>query len=423
MQEVLDHFKTLSKIPHCSFETQNMRDFLIDFAKQCRAEVSVDEAGNIHAYKGEPKICLQSHYDMVCMGKAPMLELFQEGGYLKAKDSSLGADNGMGVAIMMEALKRFSHLECLWTNDEEVGLLGANHLSHQLKAKKLLNLDHECDTEVTIGCAGGVDVFVKADYDVREMEGDVYEIEVYGFKGGHSGVNILQNSTNAIKTLASFIAQNQGEIIEFSGGERINSIPKHAYAKVLFPTSPQKAPHIQCSFIGRQKVQTSTKSTIFLKMLNCFSHGLRSYNPALQIAQTSINLAIAKMEKGEIRIDLFARSNDLRELEAIRFETLEFFTLFECKAEDQNFYPPWEPKQSAFSQEVLEAMRVFNPKADYYAIHAGLECGIIGSKQENLECCSIGPNIDYPHSVDERCEIASVEKIAKVVFKIVENNQ
>lgn len=423
MQKVLDHFERLSKIPHCSFETQGMSDFLVDFAKQCGAEVKVDEAGNIHAYKGEPKICLQSHYDMVCMGKAPKIEIFKEGGYLKARDSSLGADNGMGVAIMMEALKQFSHIECLWTNNEEVGLLGANHLSHQLKAKKLLNLDHECDTEVTIGCAGGVDIFVKADYEIQEMQGEVYEIEVHGFKGGHSGVNILQNSTNAIKTLARFIAQNKGEIIEFSGGERINSIPKHAHAKVIFPTSPKKAPHIQCSSIGNHQVQISKKSAIFLKMLNCFSHGLRSYNPTLQIAQTSINLAIAKMEKGEIRIDLFARSNDLNELEAIRFETLEFFTLFDCKAGDQNFYPPWEPRKNAFSKEVLETMQAFNPKADYYAIHAGLECGIIGSKQENLECCSIGPNIDYPHSVDERCEIASVENITKVVFEIVKNNQ
>lgn len=423
MQEVLDHFKSLAQIPHCSFETRSMRDFLIGFAKQCGASVSVDEAGNIYAYKGEPKICLQSHYDMVCMGQAPVIELFEEEGYLRAKDSSLGADNGMGVAMMMEALKRFTHIECLWTNDEEVGLLGANHLSHQLRAKKFLNLDHESDQEVTIGCAGGVDVFVKADYEVCEIEGDIYEIEVYGYKGGHSGVNILQNSTNAIKTLAHFIAQNKGEIIEFRGGERINSIPKHAYAKVVFPTSPKEAPHLKVSFLRRDKAQISKKSAMFLKMLNCFSHGLRSYNPVLQIAQTSINLAIAKMEKGEIRIDLFARSNDLRELEAIRFETLEFFTLFECKAEDQNFYPPWEPKESAFSHEVLEAMRGFNPKASYYAIHAGLECGIIGSQQKNLECCSIGPNIDYPHSIDERCEIASVQRIAKVVFKIVENNQ
>lgn len=423
MQEVLNHFEALSKIPHCSFETQGMKDFLVDFARQCGAEVSVDEAGNIYACKGEPKICLQSHYDMVCMGKAPTIELYEEQGYLKAKDSSLGADNGMGVAIMMEALKNFSHLECLWTNNEEVGLLGANHLSHQLKAKKLLNLDHESDQEVTIGCAGGVDVFVRADYKMKEKTGDVYEVEVYGYKGGHSGVNILQNATNAIKTLASFIAQNKGEIIEFSGGERINSIPKHARALVMFPDSPKEVPHIQFSLIGRQKVQISAKSTMFLKMINSFAHGLRVYDSHLQIAQTSINLAIAKMQKGQIGIELFARSNDLSQLEAIQFETLEFFSLFECEVEDQNFYPPWEPRKSAFSEEVLGAMKASNPNADYYAIHAGLECGIIGSKQGNLECCSIGPNIDYPHSVDERCEIASVERIAKTVFQIIESNQ
>lgn len=423
MKQVLDHFEVLSKIPHCSFQTQKMQDFLVDFAKQCGAEVKVDQAGNIHAFKGDPKICLQSHYDMVCVGKAPEIELYEEAGHLKAKDSTLGADNGMGVAMMMEALKEFPHLECLWTNNEEVGLIGANEFSYKLKSKKLLNLDHESDCEVTIGCAGGSDIFVRANYDTEERIGDVYDVEVYGYKGGHSGINILQNPTNAIKTLAFFIANNKGEIVEFSGGERINSIPKHARARVIFPNPPTEIEHIQCTARGEQKVQVSQKSAIFLKMLNAFPHGLRGYDLDLDIPQTSINLAIAKMEKGEIKIDLFARSNDKAQLEAIRFETLEFFSLFECKVGDQNFYPPWKPQKSAFSDEVLNIMKVFNPKAEYYAIHAGLECGIISSKQEDLECCSIGPNIHYPHSTDESCEIDSVERITKAVFEIVRNNQ
>ncbi|MBT0784852.1 M28 family peptidase, partial [Campylobacter upsaliensis] len=138
-------------------------------------QVSVDNAGNIRAYKGNPKICLQSHYDMVCMGEAPNIQMYEENGYLKAKNSSLGADNGIGVSLMMQALKDFENIECLFTNDEEVGLCGANNLTHTLISNKLLNLDHESDDEVVIGCAGGVDIFANLDLKIDEKEGECYE--------------------------------------------------------------------------------------------------------------------------------------------------------------------------------------------------------------------------------------------------------
>lgn len=421
--QVLHHFEKIAKIPHCSFETEKMQEFLVDFAKNCGCDVSVDRAGNIHAYKGVPKVCLQSHYDMVCMGQAPKIEVLEDGGYLKAKDSSLGADNGIGVALMMEAMQKFENIECLFTNNEEVGLMGANDLEHQIGSKKLLNLDYENDSQVTIGCAGGVDLLARTTYTMQEKEGEVYEVYTQGFLGGHSGVDILDNPTNAIKSLAYFIAQNQGELIEFDGGERINSIPKYAKARVIFPTPPKEDSRICCQYQGFHRVQISSKGIVFLQVLNAFSHGLREFNTRLQIAQTSINLALASLKDGKVAIDLFARSNDEQELKRLEFETLVFFDVFGFDVKRSNFCPPWEIQESAFSQEVLDVMRVFNPKAQYNAIHAGLECGIIESKQKGLECCSIGPNIDYPHSTNERCEIASIEKIAKVVDEIVRQNQ
>lgn len=423
MQEVINHFKELIKIPHCSFHTEQMQEFLVEYAKSCGCEVSVDQVGNIHAYKGSPKVCLQSHYDMVCMGKAPNIEIYEEGDCLKARDSSLGADNGIGCAIMIEAIRRFESVECLFTVDEEVGLIGANGLEHKIRSKKLLNIDHESDNEVTIGCAGGVDIFVKIPYKTEMKKGLVYDVEVHGFKGGHSGVDILTNPTSSIKALASFIRRNQGEIIDFFGGERINSIPKYANAKVIFPQEPKEEKQISFKFLGEREEAVSSKSSDFLYMVNSFSQGLRTYNNELQIAQTSINLAIAKFKNGEIDIELFARSNDKYELMAIEFETVEFFSLFTQDVRTDNFYLPWEPKKSAFSEEVLKVMKTYNPSARYYAIHAGLECGIIGAKIEGLECCSIGPNIHNPHSTDERCEISSIEKISKIVFEIVGVNQ
>ncbi|VEJ24872.1 M20/M25/M40 family metallo-hydrolase [Helicobacter cholecystus] len=423
MQEVMSHFRDLSKIPHCSFETEQMREFLVEYAKECGCEVKVDKVGNIHAYKGDPKVCLQSHYDMVCMGKAPDIEIYEQEGYLRAKDSSLGADNGIGCAIMMEAMRKFKNIECLFTIDEEVGLIGANGLEHQIKSKKLLNLDHENDSQVTIGCAGGVDIFVKIPYETKTLQGEVYEVEVYGFKGGHSGVDILNHPTSSIKTLASFIKRNQGEIISFNGGERINSIPKYAKARVIFPQPPKEEKQISFKSLGVREEKISLKSAEFLYLLNSFPQGLRTYNSELKIAQTSINLAIAKLERGEINIELFARSNDESELRAIEFESVEFFSYFTQDVRSDNFYLPWEPKKSVFSEEVLGVMKAYNPSASYYAIHAGLECGIIGAKIRDLQCCSIGPNIYNPHSTDERCEISSIEKISKVVFEIIGANQ
>lgn len=421
--QIINHFKEISKIPHCSFQTEKMQAFLVEYAKGCGCSVDIDEVGNIHAYKGDAKVCLQSHYDMVCMGKAPEIEIYEEEGFIKAKDSSLGADNGIGCAIMMEAMRVFENIECLFTIDEEVGLIGANGLGHKIKSKKLLNLDHESDTEVTIGCAGGVDLFVDMQCDEISREGEVYELEAYGFRGGHSGVDILDNPTSSIKTLASFIARNHGEIVNFSGGERINSIPKYAKARVIFPQKPKEEEHIHIKTLGRKIEKISSHSQVFLTMINAFAHGLRSYNSELGIAQTSINLAIAKLENQKIHIELFARSNDERELAMIEFESVQFFSHFGANVVSDNFYLPWEPKKSAFSEEVLNVMRSYNPSARYYAIHAGLECGIIGAKNDGLECCSIGPNIYNPHSTDERCEINSIHRISKVVFEIVRNNQ
>ncbi|ANV98413.1 aminoacyl-histidine dipeptidase [Helicobacter enhydrae] len=423
MQEVIEYFEAICQIPHCSFDTQQMREFIVDFALENQCEVKVDSVGNIHAYKGNPTLCLQSHYDMVCMGEAPRVEMYEDEGYLKAKNSSLGADNGIGVAIMLVALKRFQNIECLFTNDEEVGLVGANGLEHRLIAKNLLNLDCENEEDVTISCAGGVDVFAQMPYGYQKKTGSLYEVEVVGLRGGHSGVDIVTNPTNAIKTLASFIAKNGGEIIEFNGGERINSIPKYAKAKVIFPHQMEEGKNIELRFLGVQEVDVCDHSQRLLQMINSFAHGLRSYDLTLGIVKTSINLAMVKMQDKMIRLELFARSNEADGLYQIEFETLEFFKAFGCMVQSDNFYLPWEAKESAFAHQVLDAMHVSIPTAKFYAIHAGLECGVIGAKQEGLECCSIGPNIYNPHSTSERCEIRSVEKIARVVFDLIGANE
>ncbi|EHS4934383.1 M20/M25/M40 family metallo-hydrolase [Campylobacter coli] len=421
MQNVIENFKNLCKIPHCSYQTEQMKEFLSSYAKDKGFKVSIDKAGNIHAIKGNPKICLQSHYDMVCMGEAPKVEVYEENGFLRAKNSSLGADNGIGIAIMMSAMAEFENLECLFTNDEEVGLMGVNSLEHTLSSKMLLNLDHESDDENMIGCAGGVDIEAELSFSTLKARGKIYELQAQNFKGGHSGINIVRNEKSSIKEMAQFIKENKGKIISFEGGERINSIPKHAKALVHFENEVKGNGWIKCEFKKEGEFEICDQNEKLLNTINAFAHGVRAYDEHLSIVQTSINLATLKMENQQIKFTLFARSNILDGLKQIEFETMEFFKAFGYKVRSFNFYPPWKGKANALSDKVLKALKKVSPKARVSAIHAGLECGIIEKKQELL-CASIGPNIHNPHSTDEHCEITSVEKISRVVFEVLKDN-
>ncbi|HEB7599434.1 TPA: M20/M25/M40 family metallo-hydrolase [Campylobacter coli] len=421
MQNVIENFKNLCKIPHCSYQTEQMKEFLSSYAKDKGFKVSIDKAGNIHSIKGNPKICLQSHYDMVCMGEAPKVEVYEENGFLRAKNSSLGADNGIGIAIMMSAMAEFENLECLFTNDEEVGLMGVNSLEHTLSSKMLLNLDHESDDEIMIGCAGGVDIEAELSFSTLKARGKIYELQAQNFKGGHSGINIVRNEKSSIKEMAQFIKENKGKIISFEGGERINSIPKHAKALVHFENEVKGNGWIKCEFKEEGEFEICDQNEKLLNTINAFAHGVRAYDEHLSIVQTSINLATLKMENQQIKFTLFARSNILDGLKQIEFETMEFFKAFGYKVRSFNFYPPWEGKANALSDKVLKALKKVSPKARVSAIHAGLECGIIEKKQELL-CASIGPNIHNPHSTDEHCEITSVEKISRVVFEVLKDN-
>lgn len=410
MSEIIENFKEISKIPHCSFNTKKLSDFLCAFAKQNGAKVSVDEAFNIHCIKGNPKICLQSHYDMVCMGEAPNIILEEKNGILGAINSSLGADNGMGVAMMMQVLKEFDGVECLFTNDEEVGLIGVKNLKHKIKSKFLLNLDHEVDNEVIISCAGGVDIKASMKLSFKEEECEIYELDTVNFKGGHSGIDIINNVKNAIKELAYFILENNGVLVDFQGGERINSIAKHAKALVAFKKKPKENSYIKCKYLGKKKAKIIKQSSKILKSLASFAQGVRAYDKELQIVRTSINLSLFKIQDEKLDIELFSRSNTLDDLLRIKEESKIFFKSFGFKISFSNFYEPWQASKSKFALDVLNALKKHIKNCKILAVHAGLECGIIEKKQK-LICACIGPNIHNPHSVDERCEIDSVNKI------------
>lgn len=416
MSKVMDYFKEICKIPHGSYKTDELQSYLVDFAKSKGFEVEVDRAGNIYAYKGEPKICLQSHYDMVCVGLAPKIELVEKDGFLSAKDSSLGADNGIGVAIMLSAMDEFSDIEIIFTNNEEVGLWGVSQCEFKVKSKKLLNLDSEEDDRVTIGCAGSVDINAKAKIEKVSANGYIYELNLSGLKGGHSGVQIADGIPNAIKILARFIRENGGKLVKFDGGERRNSIAANAYATVLFD-SELKATHelIKVSFLGKKESEIYANSEQILNILNLFSQGVRDYNKELNLPQTSANLSTAKEDKGSFKILLFPRSMSSEGLENIKFETKILCAINGFETSFSNQTTPWDPVVNDFSKVVLKNLQKFKPEARFSAVHAGLECGVFAAKDSSVLATSVGPNIYSPHSIHEKVELKSVDIITKAV--------
>jgi len=230
MREVIEIFKQIVKIPHCSGNTKKLKEFIKNYALNEGFEVFEDDAGNLLAKQKKPILTLQSHMDMVCVGDAPNIEIIEENGWIRAKNSSLGADNGIGIAIMLYLMKKYKNIEYLFTNDEEIGLIGAKHLKLNLNSSYLLNLDSEDDEYLIVGCAGGVDVKIEYPIKKEKIKGVLGKISIENLPGGHSGIDIDKNIPNAIIELLKKVKN----ISFIKGGERRNSIPANAYAFEVF---------------------------------------------------------------------------------------------------------------------------------------------------------------------------------------------
>lgn len=420
MSKIIYYFQELTQIPHCSKAADNLLDFLVSFAKERDYNVELDEVKNIFISKGSPTLCLQAHYDMVCMGKAPTIETYEEGGWMKAKDSSLGADNGMAIAMMMQLMDEEKELEFLLTSDEEIGLIGANEVAFDLKSKSMLNLDSEDEAEVYIGCAGGVDITaVKQDF-YKDAKGDCYEVAVKGLAGGHSGVDIDKGIPSAIKELAAYLhTHNVTQLASIYGGERRNSIPANAVAIVYSESVLENTDMVQVRKLNEQPLALDEGDKV-IDMLYAFKHGVRSQNEALGIPDVSINLAIITAdEKGGLTVETSARAMGAEKLEILSSETVSFFESYGFDVELEDKYPAWKPEISDFTNLVSQEMKSVFGTTKMMAIHAGLECGVIGEKYPKMKLASIGPTIRYPHSTREKVKLDSVEKTFEVLQRII----
>jgi dipeptidase D len=456
------YFEEFLKIPHCSGNEKALGDYIISVAEELGLEWSKDDTGNVVIYKdaspgneNAPGVILQGHLDMVCEKNSDIDHDFSkdpiqaeiDGDWVTAKGTTLGADNGIGgcAALAVLAADNLTHppLECLFTVEEETGLTGASQLPKDiLSGKKLLNLDSEDMGEFTIGCAGGADTQVllpiKRD---QETASQIYRLKLAGFKGGHSGIDINEGRGNAIKLLARLLWKAHQkvsfQIVNIEGGNLRNAIPREAWAELACdPNQESELKRIfQEEFDAVKKefrVQEPDARHIFEKadnasnppltkeltgnvitLLLTMPHGVMSMHPEIEgLVQTSTNLAVIHTKADNINIVCSTRSSIATSLEETRNAIQALSGLAGGEVIREEGYPGWTPN---LDSELLKATKqvykqVFNEEPEVAAVHAGLECGIIGEKYPGMDMISFGPTIKNPHSPDEKVHIGTVEQ-------------
>ena len=470
---VWKHFDEIRKIPRCSKHEEKIREHILDFAKKNGLKTKTDKTGNVvilkSASKGMEKkstVILQGHMDMVCEKNSDVkhdftkdpIKLVKKGDILTADGTTLGADNGIGLAISMAILedKSLKHgpIEALFTVDEETGLTGAFAMSSDmLTGKILLNLDSEDFGVITVGCAGGGDSKIEMPVETKSINGNMTSInvKVSGLRGGHSGVDIHEQRGNAVKLLTRMLWKAKDDykfyISEIKGGDKHNAIPREAYAKISidksekdeFITTLKKEekdileeikpidPKFKVDVEDVDKIKTTMtdkSQNNLLNLLHGLPHGVEKYSydiPAL--VETSTNLATVAFNDKHVQIGMSTRSSIKSALQDLRDRIRATAELSNAKVEEEKPYPGWKPnmdsKLLALSKKIFKDM--YKQEAKVEAIHAGLECGIIGEKFPGMDMISIGPTIKYPHSPEEQVHISTVDKFYEYVLKILEN--
>ena len=425
MSRVIELFHEITAIPRCSGTHKPFIEYLKEFSANNGYECHIDKANNILCKKenSNANLCLQGHYDIVCLIDNTIPQIIEEEGFLKAKDSTLGADNGIACAYMLKFMEDGYDLEYLFTSDEEIGLIGANNIEFELQSSYMLNIDSEEEGEICIGCAGGIDIF--ATNQTKEIMPntqnlDLYEITLNNLPGGHSGVDIHNETPNAIKLISKTIKESSALLLDINAGERINSIPANAKAIIASIDKPKQShKNMTITKVDTKSEHLSVYSEEIINFLYTFANGVRGYDNELKVVLNSINLAIIKTSIDEVKIELSARSMDNDELKRLCSETTTLLECFGFEVKTSGKYPAWKPEHNEFAAKILNIYEKKVPPASLEAIHAGLECAIFKDKFPDIKIASIGPNIYNPHSNNERVEISSVIKLESVIIDII----
>ena len=459
-----ENFYSLTQIPRPSGKKEEISAFLANYGRSLGLETIVDEIGNViirkpasAGYENHPGVILQGHMDMVPQKNSDKVFDFEKdpieayvednGEWVTANGTTLGADNGIGVATAMAILadKNVVHppLEACFTVDEETGMSGAFALKGGLlQGKTLLNLDSESEGELYMGCAGGVDTTARFDFEpVETEEGDVaLRVSIKGCKGGHSGCDINLQRANAIKLLFRFlkdaVANYEARLAYVEGGSLRNAIPREASAVITIPADgldemKQLVADYEDLFIRefdgvednisftaedvecpKTELPEDTQDFLIHAITLC-PHGVYRMIPEMpDIVETSNNLAMIGMDNNQITVMCLTRSSVESRKEELRQIIQSAFALAGAETEFTGSYPGWKPNLHSHILEVMKGVyqKEFGNTPRIITIHAGLECGIIGRNYPGMDMISFGPTIEHPHSPDERVNIATVQK-------------
>lgn len=466
-----ERFYEISQVPRPSKKEEKILAHLKSFLKEHNIDFNEDKTGNIVAYvpatkgyENAPTVVLQGHVDMVCEKNKGTkhdfendpIKLLREDGWITADGTTLGSDNGIGVAAALATITDDSivhgPLELLMTVDEETGLTGANNLEPGfIKGKILLNMDSEEDGAFYVGCSGGVDTIGNFNIETSSTPDGFaqYEILVTGLKGGHSGLDIHQGRGNAIKILARSLDQIKDvdfRIVKIDGGSLRNAIPREAEATIAVKKDDatkieeklnkfsekvsneykRTEPDLKIEFSEGSEnsgnVFSQNFSSRIIKAMLALPHGIIAMSQDIEgLVETSTNLATVKMNEGSLKIGTSQRSSIESAKEYVATSVASIFDLAAGEVILGDGYPGWKPDLDSkilnISKNVFKDL--FNKEPEIKAIHAGLECGILESKNPGLDMVSFGPTIEGAHSPDEKINIETVERFYKLMKGIL----
>ncbi len=471
---VWKYFAEISKIPRGSKNEKQISNYIVQTAKSLGLEAKQDKFLNVVVRKpasagreNAPSVCLQGHLDMVCEKNKDTvhdfekdgIELVRKGNFLSANGTTLGADNGIAVATNLAIMedKSLVHgpLEFLFTIDEETGLTGANNLRPGfLQSNTLMNLDSEEEGALYVGCSGGRNTVGTWKVTLKAAPADAaaFVLHVKGLRGGHSGLEIDKGRGNSLKILNRVLIALEkvdARLSTIEGGNKSNAIPREAEAVVYIPRrNAKKAKTIveQCNGImktelataepdlavtieegaslKRGKIMKRNQQEALTKTIAALPHGVIKMSADIAgLVETSTNVAIIRTEKSRIVVTTSQRSSVASEIDEILQSVAAVFSLGGAKVEQAEGYPGWKPNLGSPILKVAKAtyQSLYGKQPEVKAIHAGLECGIIGEKFPSMDMVSFGPTLEGVHSPDEKIHIDTVEKFWNFLLGILKN--
>ncbi len=467
-ERVFSYFEEICAVPRGSGDMEKISRYCVEFAEKQNLRYYTDSYGNVVIYKNGTKgyedsepVILQGHLDMVCQKTEDCtidftkdgLDVYVDGDYLKAKGTTLGADNGIAVAMILAILEsdKIAHppIEAVFTIDEEIGLIGANVLDKSvLKSKRMINLDAEEDDTLTVSCAGGNDFTVKIPVVREKAFGNAVKVSLKGLKGGHSGVEIDKGRVNANNLMGRLLNHlkfdEDFKIVSVNGGDKTNAITNSSKAVLCCENGDALCEKIRsyldvvkAELSGREKdfeYEVSVSDACEQEVLNnevndglvyflaCVPEGIIRMSAEIEgLVETSQNMGVLKTDENEILIQFAQRSNIKSGLDFLREMMTRFSLCVPCEASSSGYYPPWEFMKDSQLQKLYkdcyEAYYGEKPKVE--AIHAGLECSVFSAAIEGLDCIAIGPEMHGVHTVNEKLSVSSTENTFRLLISIL----